>query len=111
LALGEPRTATAALVNLVLGAICGALGGAIAGVIFHSLPDEDHDVPFVVMGVATLLVLVGAIHGAGQGGIVGIVLGIGVGIPIGIIGGLGAYILYGGLKWLFIWLRKQFDLY
>jgi hypothetical protein len=103
--------APSALVSLLLGAVCGALGGATAGVMYYSLSDEDHDLPFVVMGGATLVVIVGAIHGAGQGTVLQTLAGIGVGIPVGIIGGLGVYILYWGLKWAYVWVRKEYGAY
>jgi hypothetical protein len=94
-------------VSLALGAIAGALGAATAGALVHSFFEMDRDVPVVVIGFATLIVIGAGIFGAGQGGVIYTMVCMGCGLPAGIAGGLVVYISFWGLKWIFDWTLKE----
>ncbi|HEV3205182.1 MAG TPA: hypothetical protein VGY77_12395, partial [Gemmataceae bacterium] len=100
-------TAPPILVSLVLGAIAGALGAATAGALFHSFFELDQDVPVIVIGLATLIVIGAGIYGAGHGGMLYSILFMAIGLPAGIAGGLLVYISVWGLKWIFDWALKE----
>jgi hypothetical protein len=75
--------------------------------VFYEMFAEDRDVPVVVVGVATFVVLAAGIYGAGQGGIFHTIVGLAVGTPLGIGSGLAAYMSYWTLKVIYIWARKE----
>jgi len=103
-------TEPGALVSLILGAVCGAFGGAAARALYD-LFEEDQDMPVVVIGVATFVVLGAGIHGAGQGGLFAILVGIAGGTLVGVASGFVVYILYSVLRALYIWAGKEVNGY
>jgi hypothetical protein len=79
--------------------------------VFYEMFAEDPDVPVVVIGVATFVVLAAGIYSAGQGGIFHTIVGLAVGTPLGIGSGLVAYMLYWALKVIYNWARKELSGY
>ena len=97
----------AASVRLLLGISCGALGGATIGLFYHSVFEEERDVPVLVLGVMTLFVLIAGIRGAGHGGVLSTLAGLAVGIPAGLCSGMVVSLVYLVLRWSYLWLRDE----
>jgi hypothetical protein len=97
----------AAAAGLLLGATCGALGGAIAGLLYHSLFEENQDIPVIVIGVTTLFAIMGGVYGMSQGTFAAAVGGVAIGTAVGLCGGVAILMAYWALRGMCLWIRKE----
>jgi hypothetical protein len=97
----------AAAAGLLLGATCGALGGALAGLLYHSLFEEDQDIPVIVIGVMTLFTIMGGVYGVSQGTFAAAAEGIAIGTAVGLCAGVAVLMVYSTLRGIWLWIRKE----
>jgi hypothetical protein len=97
----------AAAAGLLLGATCGALGGALAALLYHSIFEEDQDIPVIVIGVMTLFTIMGGVYGMSQGTFAAAAGGIAIGTAGGLCAGVAVLMVYSALRGICLWIRKE----
>ena len=97
----------AAAASLLLGATCGALGGALAALLYHSLFEEDQDIPVIVIGVMTLFTILGGVYGMSQGTFAATAGGLAIGTAVGLCAGVAVLMLYSALRGICLWIYKE----
>ena len=97
----------AAVAGLLLGATCGALGGALAALLYHSIFEEDQDIPVIVVGVMTLFTILGGVYGISQGTLAAAAGGVAIGTVVGLCAGVAVLMAYSALRGICLWIRKE----
>jgi hypothetical protein len=97
----------AAAAGLLLGATSGALGGALAGLLYHSLFEQDQDIPVIVIGVMTLFTIMGGVYGTSQGTFAAAAWGVAIGTAVGLCAGVAVLMVYSALRGICVWICQE----
>jgi hypothetical protein len=87
--------------RLLLGAVCGGMGGAAIGLFFGFVAEEDRDIPVIILGTATLVVITSAVYAAGGDGPLQILTAVAIGVPTGLLVGFGVWAFWVAMRWTY----------